>query len=179
MVSFSPPSSSQQMQTLEAAQSSQVLVGELLSPLPRQPPASSGFPPAPSAFMSDLTAQSVSQFQTSQIATASTAASSPSLSPQSSSPLLAAAHSASSLSPRSSSPLEGSHPGSQFVEKLQGELQQHQEAFNDDLAFIQEVHSHRTLAAGMNPNMELQTLHKRFNNWKFDFKVGPMLTSSM
>ena len=55
--------------------------------------------------------------------------------------------------------------------KLQGELQQHQETLNDDLAFIQEVQTHQTLAAGMNPSMELQSLHRRFNNWKFDFKV--------
>ena len=46
------------------------------------------------------------------------------------------------------------------------------DAFDDDLAFIREVHAHQTLAAGMNPNLELQVLHKRFNSWKFDFKVG-------
>lgn len=55
--------------------------------------------------------------------------------------------------------------------KLQGEFQQHMGAFDDDLAFIHEVQTHQTLAAGMNPNVELQVLHKRFNNWKFDFKV--------
>lgn len=50
-------------------------------------------------------------------------------------------------------------------------------ALDDDLAFIHEVQTHQTLAAGMNPNVELQVLHKRFNSWKFDFKVrSQMLT---
>ncbi len=140
------------------------------SPLSRQFSTSTAFPPK--AVTADLTAHNVRQFESSHMTSASAVPSSASLSPQSSSPLLAAAPSATSLSPRSSTPLEGSHLGSQFVAKLQGELQQHQEAFNDDLAFIQEVQTRRTLAAGMNPNMELQSLHKRFNNWKFDFKVG-------
>ena len=140
------------------------------SPISRQLSTSPAFPSK--AVTADLTAHNVRQFESSHMAPASAAPSSASLSPQSSSPLLAAAPSATSLSPRSSTPLEGSHLGSQFVAKLQGELQQHQEAFNDDLAFIQEVQTRRTLAAGMNPNLELQSLHKRFNNWKFDFKVG-------
>ncbi len=139
------------------------------SPLSRQLSTSAAFPPK--AVTAGLTAHNVRQFESSHMTSASAAPSSASLSPQSSSPLLAAA-SATSLSPRSSTPLEGSHLGSQFVAKLQGELQQHQEAFNDDLAFIQEVQTRQTLAAGMNPNLELQSLHKRFNNWKFDFKVG-------
>ena len=57
------------------------------------------------------------------------------------------------------------------MSQLQGEFQQHMGAFDDDVAFIHEVQTHQTLAAGMNPNVELQVLHKRFNNWKFDFKV--------
>jgi len=140
------------------------------SPMSRQLSNSPAFPPK--AVTADLTAHNVKQFDSSHMTSASAVPSSASLSPQSSSPLLVAAPSATSLSPRSSTPLEGSHLGSQFVAKLQGELQQHQEAFNDDLAFIQEVQTRQTLAAGMNPNLELQSLHKRFNNWKFDFKVG-------
>ncbi len=139
-------------------------------PMSLQLSTSAAFPPK--AATADLTAHNVRQLESSHMTSASAAPSSASLSPQSSSPLLAAAPSATSLSPRSSTPLEGSHLGSQFVAKLQGELQQHQEAFNDDLVFIQEVQTRRTLAAGMNPNLELQSLHKRFNNWKFDFKVG-------
>lgn len=138
--------------------------------LSRQLSTSAAFPPK--AVTADLTAHNVRQFESSHMTSASAVPSSASLSPQSSSPLLAAAFSATSFCPRSSAPLEGSHLGAQFVAKLQGELQQHQEAFNDDLAFIQEVQTRRTLAAGMNPNLELQSLHKRFNNWKFDFKVG-------
>jgi len=143
---------------------------DLASPMSRQLSNTPAFPPK--AVTADLTAHNVRQFESSHMASASAAPSSASLLPQSSSPLLAAAPSATSLSPRSSTPLEGSHLGSQFVAKLQGELQQHQEGFNDDLAFIQEVQTRQTLAAGMNPNLELQSLHKRFNNWKFDFKVG-------
>lgn len=108
----------------------------------------------------------ISHLLTSQLSmhdAASPAPSSSSLSPRSSSPPLAAAPSASSL--------ESSHPAFQFVSQLQGEFQQHMGAFDDDLAFIHEVESHQTLAAGMNPNVELQVLHKRFNSWKFDFKV--------
>ncbi|KAL0022610.1 hypothetical protein WJX77_009755 [Trebouxia sp. C0004] len=130
---------------------------------------STAFPPK--AVTADLTAHNVRQFESSHMTFASAVPSPASLSPQSSSPLLAAASSATSLAPRSSTPLEGSHLGSQFVAILQGELQQHQEAFNDDLAFIQEVQTRQTLAAGMHPNQELLSLHKRFNNWKFDFKV--------
>lgn len=140
------------------------------SPMSRQLSNSPAFPPK--AVTADLTSHNVKQFDSSHMTSASAVPSSASLSPQSSSPLLVAAPSATSLSPRSSTTLEGSHLGSQFVAKLQGELQQHQEAFNDDLAFIQEVQTRQTLAAGMNPNLELQSLHKRFNNWKFDFKVG-------
>ena len=29
-----------------------------------------------------------------------------------------------------------------------------------------------TAAAGMDPDTELQTLHKRFSNWKHEFKVS-------
>ena len=144
------------------------------SPVPSsqlQLPATSAFPPSP--LTSDLTAQNISYQQADHMSAEAASPSSASVSPQSSSPALVAAQSVSSLSPRSSSPSLAAHPGSQFVAKLQGELQQHQEAFNDDLAFIQEVQTHQTLAAGMNPNLELQSLHKRFNNWKFDFKVGP------
>ncbi len=153
----------------DAAQHSKVL-HDTGFPLSRQLSNSSAFPPK--AVTADLTAHNVRQFESSHMTSASAAPSSASLSPQSSSPLLAAAPSAASRSPRASTPLEGSQLGSQFVAKLQGELQQHQEAFNDDLAFIQEVQTRRTLAAGMNPDLELQSLHKRFNNWKFDFKVG-------
>ena len=119
-----------------------------------------------------LTVDDTSHLQINQLSTLSAAASSSSsLSPQSSSPALAAAPSASSLS--SSTPKDNPHAGAQFVTQLQGEFQQHMGAFDDDLAFIHEVQTHQTLAAGMNPNVELQVLHKRFNNWKFDFKVGP------
>ena len=114
----------------------------------------------------------VSQVQVSQLCLPSAASAAPSssaLSPRSSSPALAAASSASSLS--SSALLESSHAGAQFVSQLHGEFQQHVGAFDDDLAFIHEVQTHQTLAAGMNPNVELQVLHKRFNSWKFDFKV--------
>lgn len=107
--------------------------------------------------------------QLSMPGAASAVPSSSSLSPRSSLPALAAASSASSLS--SSSPMESSHAGVEFVSQLQGEFQQHMGAFDDDLAFIREVQTHQTLATGMNPNVELQVLHKRFNNWKFDFKV--------
>ncbi|DBA98927.1 TPA: hypothetical protein ACH3X1_014672 [Trebouxia sp. C0004] len=142
---------------------------DIASPLSRQCSTSTAFPPK--AVTADLTAHNVRQFESSHMTFASAVPSPASLSPQSSSPLLAAASSATSLAPRSSTPLEGSHLGSQFVAILQGELQQHQEAFNDDLAFIQEVQTRQTLAAGMHPNQELLSLHKRFNNWKFDFKV--------
>ena len=122
----------------------------------------------------DLTVDNVSQLQISHhsVLEAAAASSASSLSPRSSSPQLVAAQSPLSLPPGSSSPLENSHPGSQFVDKLQNEFKQFMAAFDDDLSFIQEVQTHRTLAAGMNPNVELRTLHKRFNNWKFDFKVS-------
>ncbi|KAL3131410.1 hypothetical protein ABBQ38_007722 [Trebouxia sp. C0009 RCD-2024] len=120
------------------------------------------------------TVDDMSQPQTSQsgqVSKASAAAAAPSSSPlyHSSSALLGAALSAS---PSSSSPRGTPHGESQFVSQLQGEFQQHMGAFDDDLAFIREVHAHQTLAAGMNPSLELQVLHKRFNSWKFDFKVG-------
>ena len=137
---------------------------------PQQLPASSAS--QPEAAPSDLTAQNVELIQTTYFPPTSAAPSIAPVSPcSSSSALPAAAASASSLSAQSSSHQIGSSLGSQLVAKLQGELRQHQETLNDDLAFIQEVQTHQTLAAGMNPSMELQSLHRRFNNWKFDFKV--------
>lgn len=133
-----------------------------------QLPASSALPPKP--LIADLTDSNVRQLEAMS---SSVGPSSTEQLPQSLLPLLLNAPSAASLSPRSSTPLEDPPAGAQLVARLQGELQQHQEAFNDDLAFIQEVQSHQILAAGMNPNLELQSLHKRFHNWKFDFKVGP------
>lgn len=130
-----------------------------------QNPTSSGFPPG-STTVSESPVGGISQLLNRQLSmhdAASTAPSSSSLSPRSSSPPLAAAPSASSL--------DSSHPAVQFVSQLQGEFHEHMGAFDDDLAFIHEVESHQTLAAGMNPNVELQVLHKRFNSWKFDFKV--------
>ncbi len=77
------------------------------SPMSLQLSTSAAFPPK--AVTADLTAHNVRQFESSHMTSASAAPSSASLSPQSSSPLLAAAPSATSLSPRSSTPLEGSH----------------------------------------------------------------------
>ena len=137
----------------------------------QQVPISSVFEPVLKAAL-EPTDGRVSQVQVSQLCMPSAASAAPSssaLSPRSSSPALAAASSASSLS--SSALLESSHAGAQFVSQLHGEFQQHVGAFDDDLAFIHEVQTHQTLAAGMNPNVELQVLHKRFNSWKFDFKV--------
>ena len=60
---------------------------------------------------------------------------------------------------------------SQHVDWLRTDFRKQQSAFLDDLAFIREVQSQQTLAAGMNPSLELQALHKRFRNWKSQFKV--------
>ena len=131
-----------------------------------QDPTGTELAPASTAVLTNPVG-GISPLLTSQLSrhdAASTAPSSSSLSPRSSSPPLAAAPSASSLD-------SSSQAAVQFVSQLQGEFQQHMGAFDDDLAFIHEVESHQTLAAGMNPNVELQVLHKRFNSWKFDFKV--------
>ena len=61
--------------------------------------------------------------------------------------------------------------GSEHVDWLRTDFHRQQNAFLDDLAFIQEVQSQQSLAAGMNPSLQLQALHKRFRNWKSQFKV--------
>ena len=55
---------------------------------------------------------------------------------------------------------------------MQEEFERMRGLFDDDLAFIREVKEQETAAAGMDPDTELQTLHKRFSNWKHEFKVG-------
>ena len=60
---------------------------------------------------------------------------------------------------------------SQQVDWLRTDFRKQQNAFLDDLAFIREVQLQQNLAAGMNPSLELQALHKRFRNWKSQFKV--------
>ena len=58
---------------------------------------------------------------------------------------------------------------------LQEEFNRKRGLFVDDLAFIREVKEQETAAAGMDPDTELQTLHKRFSNWKHEFKVTQCL----
>lgn len=55
---------------------------------------------------------------------------------------------------------------------MQEEFERKRGLFDDDLAFIREVKEQETAAAGMDPDTELQTLHKRFSNWKHEFKVS-------
>ena len=55
---------------------------------------------------------------------------------------------------------------------VQEEFERKRGLFDDDLAFIREVKEQETAAAGMDPDTELQTLHKRFSNWKHEFKVS-------
>ena len=71
--------------------------------------------------------------------------------------------------------------GEQYVDKLSEEFNRKRGLFDDDLAFIREVKSQETPASGMDPDTELQTLHKRFSNWKKEFKVSQslILTSHM
>ena len=167
--SLQPPFASASLQPSFAPSSQQVVH----SSSSQQPSVTLGVPPCPMS-PADLTVDNVSQLLISHQSILDPAAGE--ASSASSSPQPAAVQSPSSQSPGSSSPLETSHPGSQFVDKLQSEFKQYMAAFDDDLSFIQEVQTHRTLAAGMNPNVELQTLHKRFNNWKFDFKVSVTCT---
>ena len=61
---------------------------------------------------------------------------------------------------------------------LQEEFNRKRGLFDDDLAFIREVKELETAAAGMDPDTELQTLHKRFSNWKHEFKVTHCLHMS-
>ena len=61
--------------------------------------------------------------------------------------------------------------GEQYVGKLSEEFNRKRTLFDDDLAFIREVKSSETPAVGMDPDTELATLHKRFSNWKKEFKV--------
>lgn len=61
--------------------------------------------------------------------------------------------------------------GEQYVDKLSEEFTRKRNLFDDDLAFIKEVKAQETPASGMDPDTELQTLHKRFSNWKKEFKV--------
>lgn len=63
---------------------------------------------------------------------------------------------------------------------VQEEFNRKRGLFDDDLAFIREVKEQETAAAGMDPDTELQTLHKRFSNWKHEFKVTclPLYVSS-
>ena len=58
------------------------------------------------------------------------------------------------------------------MDKLSEEFNRKRGLFDDDLAFIKEVKAQETPASGMDPDTELQTLHKRFSNWKKEFKVG-------
>lgn len=55
---------------------------------------------------------------------------------------------------------------------VQEEFERKRGLFDDDLAFIREVKEQEIAAAGMDPDTELQTLHKRFSNWKHEFKVS-------
>ena len=183
---FTSPYTSQQAAESAPSVASPGIVAATHSPFTSsfQEVATMSESPSQSMTKAHLTVRNVSQLEASHRSSANHTASAPassSLSARSSPPSPAAAPSAaasvSPLSPRSSSPLEDAQPGAQFVEKLQGEFRQHMAAFDDDLAFIQEVQTCRTLAAGMNPNVELQTLHKRFNNWKFDFKVRTACTA--
>ncbi|KAL3154153.1 hypothetical protein ABBQ32_013677 [Trebouxia sp. C0010 RCD-2024] len=61
--------------------------------------------------------------------------------------------------------------GARYVNKLSEEFERKRGLFDDDLAFIREVKEQETAAAGMDPDTELQTLHKRFSNWKHEFKA--------
>lgn len=91
----------------------------------------------------------------------------------------------SASSPSAGSPLRFQTPAAalrsqaeaQHLERLSTDFQRQRMHFNDDLAFIREVQSQQTLAAGMNPTIELQALHKRFRNWKSQFKVCQQLCS--
>lgn len=62
------------------------------------------------------------------------------------------------------------------MDKLSEEFNRKRGLFDDDLAFIREVKSQETPASGMDPDTELQTLHKRFSNWKKEFKVSQPLS---
>ncbi|DBA67096.1 TPA: hypothetical protein ACH3X2_001422 [Trebouxia sp. C0005] len=61
--------------------------------------------------------------------------------------------------------------GARYVNKLSEEFNRKRGLFDDDVAFIREVKEQETAAAGMDPDTELQTLHKRFTNWKHEFKA--------
>lgn len=62
--------------------------------------------------------------------------------------------------------------GEQYIDKLSEEFNRKRNLFDDDLSFIKEVKAQETPASGMDPDTELQTLHKRFSNWKKEFKVS-------
>ena len=64
------------------------------------------------------------------------------------------------------------HDKQVMILAVQEEFERKRGLFDDDLAFIREVKEQETAAAGMDPDTELQTLHKRFSNWKHEFKVS-------
>ncbi len=59
-----------------------------------------------------------------------------------------------------------------YSQALEKELERKAALFEDDAAFLVEVHEGKSLAPGMDPHMELQTLKLRFSDFSREFKVG-------
>jgi len=59
-----------------------------------------------------------------------------------------------------------------YGQALSFELERKASLFEDDAAFLVEVHQGRSQAPGMDPQLELQTLKLRFSDFKREFKVS-------